>query len=185
MKLEIRNTTISLVFFSLIFCALAITSGTTPVHSQSRILNIVSAGGPDVADPDLPFETGPGVDKNYSLLAIKYADGTVNGELVDRFGSGLLPGTTMLRANIDCLYVEGNTAWVSGVVTQGLYIDDTGSVDFTGYYVRAVVQDNGPNNDPANPDKIGFSIIRQTAPWVCSEKRGLLFDMPAGQVNVR
>ena len=179
-----RLSTTTLITLALILSGLGF-PGATSVKGQSRIVNLVSAGGPDVADPDLPFETGPGVDKNFSLVAIKYGDGTVRGELVDRWGSGLLPGTTMLRANIDCLYVEGNTAWVSGVITQGLYIDETGSVDFTGAYIRTLVQDNGTNNDPTNPDRIGFSVMRRTAPWICSEKRGALFDMPAGQVNVR
>ena len=35
--------------------------------AQSRIMNFVSADGPDVDDADLPFETGPGIDKNYSF----------------------------------------------------------------------------------------------------------------------
>lgn len=168
------------------FCLLvvAVSLAASALNAQSRIVNFVSAGGPDVADPDLPFETGPGIDKNYSLQALKYADGTVTGTLIDRWGGGF-PRATVLRADITCVHVVGNNAWVSGVVTQGLYIDEFGELDIAGWYVRTRVQDNGFNNDPANPDRIGISSLRFSAPFDCTLMQGGLFDMPNGQVTVR
>jgi hypothetical protein len=152
------------------------------VQAQSPLVHFVSAGGPDIADPDFPG-SGPGFDKNFSLVAFKYSDGTSAGVLVDRWSGG--PGLG-LRAQIDCVHVVGNTAWMTGVVTQGNTLDLYGNVvSLAGYYVRTRVQDNGDNTDPLNPDKIAFAITRASAPFVCTAMLGGLFDMPAGQVIVR
>lgn len=160
-------------------------SGRALGQGQSPIVNFVSAGGPDIQDTDYPGSR-PGYDKNYSLVAIRYADGTTSGELIDRWASGVLPKTTALRADIDCVHVVGNTAWVSGVVTQGTYIDADGTIDLTGWYVRTRVQDNGANNDPTNPDKIAFSQVRSSAPFPCANMfQSTFWDMPGGQVVVR
>ena len=68
----------------------------------------------------------PGCDANFSLVANKWADGTVRGQWQDRFGKdsngGPLGG---IHVSIDCLEIEEVTigihtfpvAWVSGVVT--------------------------------------------------------------------
>jgi hypothetical protein len=181
-----KYTAAALLTFGLVLSIVTLYASTISVNGQSRIANFVSAGGPDVEDPDLPFDTGPGIDKNYSLTAFKYADGTANGILIDRWGraSGL-PGSTALRADIDCVHVVDNNAWVSGVVTQGLLIDEFGEIDLAGWYVRTRVQDNGNNNDAGNPDRIGISVIRNTAPFDCTLMLGGSFDMPNGQVTIR
>ena len=155
--------------------------------AQSPIVNSVHVGGPDLEDPDFPFDSGPGVDKNFSLAAFKYADGTAGGRFTDRWGPGIgLQGTTVFRASIDCAHVVGNNAWVSGVVNQGLYIGETGEIDITGWYVSARVQDNGNNNNPSNRDRIGLSIFNDTEPFDCTQMwDDELFDMPRGQVRVR
>ncbi len=69
----------------------------------------------------------PGCDANYSLVANKWVDGTVKGQLQDGFGrdsNGQQLGG--IHASIDCLvmvdiqvgiYTFG-VAWVSGVVTR-------------------------------------------------------------------
>jgi hypothetical protein len=150
--------------------------------AQGPIVNFVHAGGPDLEDGDVPGSE-PGFDKNFSLMAFRYADGSASGTLTDGYAGG---GNLGLRAQIDCVHVVGNTAWVSGVVTRGRLLDADGNpVDIAGYYVRTAVQDNGNNSDPSNPDKIAFSAIRSTAPFVCTTMVGTLFDMPHGQVTVR
>ena len=76
------------VLCALVFVAgLAISSGSITVRGQSPIINIISAGGSDIEDPRLPG-SGPGFDKNYSLIAIKFADGTASGRLIDRYAGG-------------------------------------------------------------------------------------------------
>ena len=152
-------------------------------NAQSPIVNFVHAGGSDIEDPRIPG-SGPGFDKNYSLLAMKFADGTATGKLVDRYAGG---GGLGLKANIDCVHVVGNTAWVSGIITQGAFPDEDGNpVSIVGWYVRTRVQDNGNNNDPANPDRVAFTQFRSSAPFVCSNMfTSSFWDMPGGQDIVR
>jgi len=166
-----------------IFATLMVAAGPVALEAQSTIVNIVHAGGSDVQDPDLPG-SGPGFDKNYSLVAFKFADGTARGKLIDRYSGG---GGLGLKGDIDCVHVAGNTAWLSGVITQGQFLDANGNpVDITGYYVRTRVQDNGDNTDPANPDRVAFTQFRSSAPFPCANMFGSTFwDMPGGQVTIR
>ena len=83
------------------------------------------------------------------------------------------------------LYVDGNRAWVSGVITEGRFED----VDFAGLSVSTMVQDNGISaNDP--PDQISFSWIGppELGPFPAFDCQDhpdvLLFDVPQGQVTV-
>lgn len=174
--------------FVSVLCTLVVGAGvalttTMPVRAQAQIVNFVSAGGSDINDPDLDG-SGPGFDKNYSLVAFKFADGTARGLLIDRNAGG---GGLGLRADIDCVHVVGNTAWISGIVTQGQFIDLDGNViSEVGWYVRTRVQDNGHNKGQGEPDRISFTQVRRSAPFVCSNMFQLAFwDMPGGQVTVR
>ena len=177
-----KNTTRSFIVGFCIGTTL-LAAGMATGWAQSPIVNFVRAGGSDIEDPDIPG-SGPGFDKNYSLLAFKYADGTGSGKLVDRYSGG---GGLGLKADIDCVHVIGNTAWVSGIVTQGQVTDlDGNPFDVSGFYVRTRVQDNGDNNDPANPDKVAFTQIRSSAPFTCANMfTSIFWDMPGGQVTVR
>jgi hypothetical protein len=180
-----RSTAVFVHFISALAIAttVAIASGPTPVLAQSPVVNVIHAGGSDVEDPDLPG-SGPGFDKNYSLVAFKFADGTASGKLIDRYAGG---GGLGLKGDINCVHVVGNTAWLSGHITQGQTLDDEGNpVDITGYYVRTRVQDNGDNTDPANPDRVAFTQFRNSAPFPCANMFGSAFwDMPGGQVTIR
>jgi hypothetical protein len=77
-----------------------------PVHQ-------VTIGGPDVCSG---FGAKPGCDANFSLLAMERADGSVTGQWIDRFSQNF--GGGGLFVEVDCLAVEGNTAWIGGVVTK-------------------------------------------------------------------
>ena len=111
--------------------------------ASSPIVHKVSVGGPDFCDA---FGLKPGCDKNYSLIAIQYADGSVKGEYNDQFGVPLSTGKSV-QGVITCLSVVGNDAWISGIVTQG---PDTGNP------FASRVRDNGDSaNDP--PDQLGGS----------------------------
>lgn len=166
-----------------ILITLATNGGAIGVQAQSPIVHIIHAGGSDIQDANIPG-SGPGFDKNYSLVAFKFADGTASGKLVDRYSGG---GGLGLKGDINCVHVLGNTAWLSGVITQGQTLDLNGNpVDITGYYVRTRVQDNGDNTDPDNPDRVAFTQFRNTAPFPCANMFGSAFwDMPGGQVTIR
>ena len=151
----------------------------TMASATSPIVHRVSVGGPDAC---VAFGfIHPGCDGNFSLTAIKYADGSVSGQYTDRFAHG-----DGFHAVVDCLVVEGNRAWVSGVISRGTITDpDTGEVfDLAGLYVFTSAQDNGTSsNDP--PDQISFSFF-DFDPIPCTEQFDVdLMDAPEGQVTVR
>jgi hypothetical protein len=141
---------------------------------QGPIVHRVSVGGPDAF--------GPGGDANFSLSAREYADGSVSGQYTDRFSQAF--GGGGFHAVIDCLSVDGNEAWVSGVITRGTFpLGDGEVLDITGFPVAARVQDNGTSaNDP--PDLISLSVIGDPTP--CTEQPDyVLSAVPEGQVKVR
>ena len=141
--------------------------------------NSVHVGGPDAC---VGWGISPGCDANFSLVAIEHQDGRVTGHYTDQFGGGY----GGFHANIDCLYVEGNQALVSGWVTSETF---SGDGSFVGEPVSARVKDNGKSaNDP--PDQISFSHIGADGGdhlhGTCDEQPAYeLNDMPQGQVKVR
>jgi len=151
---------------------------TTMASATGPVAHRVSAGGPDAC---IAFGfPHPGCDGNFSLVAIEYADGAVSGQYTDRFARG-----DGFHAVVDCLELDGNNAaWVSGVITHGIFTDpDTGDeFDLTGLSVITKVWDNGTSG---HPDEISFSFI--DAPVVCTDRPDLDDFMfgTRGQVVVR
>jgi hypothetical protein len=130
------------------------------------VQHVVSVGGPD---QDATNHT----DANFSLVAIQYGDGSVKGQWTDQFGQG----QGGIHVAINCLFVQGNQAWVSGFVTSGTF----NGADLSGLPVITRVQDNGGGN---TPDAISFSFIGVAA--ACTTTPNLpLQPMSSGQVNVR
>lgn len=142
------------------------------------VVHHVNAGGPDAC---IFFGfPHPGCDGNFSLVAHEYADGSVSGQYSDRFAQG-----DGFHAVINCVSVVGNDAWVSGVITFGIFTDPvTGEVfDLAGLPVATRVRDNGTSaNDPA--DQITFSFLGDPTPCTAHFPYQL-FDVPEGQVLVR
>jgi hypothetical protein len=154
----LRSLAIAFVF------ALALAS--TAAHAQG-VIHKVSVGGPDQDAADH-------TDANFSLTAVQHADGTVTGEWSDQFGQG----DGGIHAKVNCLAVEGKTAWISGIITSGT----VNGVDVTGFPVITEVVDNGKSaNDP--PDEISFSFVGVATP--CTDEPALpLNAMTHGQVTV-
>ncbi len=132
------------------------------------VLHQVSVGGHD-QDP------AGHTDANFSLVAVQHGNGTVTGQWSDQFGQG----DGGIHVQVNCLFVQGNEAWVSGIISSG----NVGGVDVSGLPVVTRVQDNGKSaNDP--PDAISFSFIGVAA--ACTTTPNLpLFPMTDGQVTVR
>jgi len=144
--------------------------------AKGPVTHSVSAGGPDSCRSVL--EAHPGCDGNYSLSATLYADGTVMGQYVDRFARG-----GGFRAVIDCLVVDGQYAWLSGVITRGSFTDpETGEVfDLADLDLSARLYDGTPDG---LPDEISFSNIGQEIP--CTDQADFeLFEVTEGQVTVK
>ena len=141
--------------------------------ASGPITHFVSVGGPDI--------TGPGGDKNFSINA-KERDGVTIGTYIDRFAAENTGANgDGFQADVDCLSVVGNTAWVSGVITRG----SINGTDLTGFYVMTKVQDNGTSSkDPV--DKISYSYISSVTAYSCLTHYNLpLLDHPQGHVTVR
>jgi hypothetical protein len=136
--------------------------------ATSPIVHRAVAGTPDACE--FFADTHPGCDGDYAWTAIERADGSVSGQYSDRFSRGF-----GVRGVIDCLAVEGNRAWVSGLITDGF---------LAGQYFSSSAQDNGTSaNDPV--DQIGRTSISDE-PLDCSTKDAVeLADAPDGQVTVR
>jgi hypothetical protein len=158
-----------LVICSVLLISLLIT---TVAAAGGPITHRVSVGGPDFC---AEWGTSPGCDKNFSLVAIQYADGSVSGQWTDQWGGG----TGGFHAEINCLSIEGNDAWVSGVITKGVLRNpDTGEkLDVAGWTVSTRVRDNGTSaNDPADQISLSFPY------GICTEQPEYpLFQAPQGQ----
>ncbi len=95
---------------------------------KGPVVHHVSAGGPDACIA-LGFEH-PGCDANFSLVANEYSDGSGSRRIHDRFANG-----NGFHADVDCVAVSGNDAWISGVITQGSF----DGIDLAGLEVLAQV----------------------------------------------
>jgi hypothetical protein len=155
---SLRTSSLTLVFSLMLASAPAL----------AQVVHHVSVGGPDQDAVDH-------TDANFSLVANQYADGTATGEWTDQFGQG----QGGIHVQINCLFVQGNEAWVSGFITHG----NVNGVDVTGLPCITRVQDNGKSaNDP--PDQISFSFIGVAV--ACTTAPNLpLNPMTNGQVTVR
>jgi hypothetical protein len=148
--------------------SMSVRDGSLPVNQGNGVVHRATVGGHDA---DFSGNT----DANFSLVAIEHGDGRITGQWTDQFGQG----EGGIHVAVNCLFVVGNNAWVSGIITSGSF----GGVDFTGLPAITRVADLGTSkNDP--PDAISFSFIGVAVP--CTAAPPLpLFPMTAGQVKVQ
>jgi len=137
---------------------------------KNPVIHRVSVGSADACVP-------PGCDANFSLVAIKKADGSVSGQWQDTF----LGGVDGIHVAVDCINVVGNGAVIGGVITHGT----SGGVDVSGQYALTAVMDNGTSaNDP--PDQISFSFFPLNIDCLTLTPGNFpLIDITTGQVKVR
>ena len=154
------------------------------VASSSVIANgvilSVHVGGPDTCG------NNPGCDKNFSLSAIQFADGSVKGQFTDRLGRG---GREGFHATLDCLVVidspfpfeGGKMAWVSGTITKGIFQEQ----DLAGLPVWAAAIDWGTSANDV-PDLITISFIGDPAPcYTFPNPAGNGGFLDRGQVTIK
>ena len=110
----------------------------TEALSKNNVVHHVSVGGADIC-VDISVGLKPGCDGNFSLVANEKTDGSVGGQYTDQFGHG----NGGFHATVNCLSVNGNEAWVSGVITSGNFQ----GFDLTGFPVITRVADNGTSGD--------------------------------------
>ncbi len=167
-----RRLGVILSVLTMTLVLILILATTSSAQGKGPIVHRVHVGVPDACTA---FGLPPGCDANWSLVAVQYADGSVSGQFTDRFASPY----GGFHAVIDCLYVDGNDAWISGVITHG---------NGVGEPVSARVRDNGTSaNDPA--DQISFSHIGADGGdhphGTCDQQPDYeQLDVPQGQVVV-
>jgi hypothetical protein len=127
------------------------------------------------ADANIWYPPG---DAAFSIIALQFADGTSRGQWSDPFY--VEPGGPPcgLHVAVDCLNVVGNTAFISGYVTQ----DKCGEAVGLPAYTQLV--DNGPAED----DLMSRSFVG--LPFDCTAQidlgpHGLLHTPRNGQVIVK
>ena len=143
-------------------------SGGIQLSKKGPIVNSVSVGGADIC-VSLNGQHA-GCSANFSLVAIKYADGSVVGQITDQVGQGQ-GGYT---ADVVCLTVVGNEAWLNGEITSWRFEGE----DFTGFPFIMKVRDGGPpSQDEVSPTIIGYD-------W-CTNRPAITTYHLTGQVTVR
>ena len=122
------------------------------------VMHQLHVGGPDGCTGS---GLSPGCDKNFSLTAIQFGDGSVKGKYTDRFA-----GVDGFHADIDCLHVEEfgdvKVAWVSGIITKGTV--NGGTFDLEGFPVWTAAVDIGTSAQDAPRDALSFSFIGDPTP---------------------
>ncbi|HMJ57701.1 MAG TPA: hypothetical protein VK467_01100 [Gemmatimonadales bacterium] len=133
------------------------------------VLHRVAVGG---SDQDATNNT----DANFSLAAIQYQDGSVGGQWSDQFGQG----QGGVQVDVNCLVVQGNQAWIGGIIRSGS--TGAGGVDLSGLPALTRVADLGTSAKDA-PDAISFTFIGLAVQ--CTAQPNLpLLAMTGGQVTV-
>lgn len=153
-------------------------------QGHGPVVNRVSVGGHDA---DLTV-FGLDRDANYSFIAIRFSDGFVRGQFIDRYYNDVTdPGNDGgLRGEITCLHINGNEAWITGNVISGSNRP----------YFWSRVRDNG-NSAEDPPDEIGlgrtfglnpaFLFLLSCELEITEQDLGIgfsVFPMPDGQVKI-
>jgi hypothetical protein len=136
----------------------------SPSVIANGVILSVHVGGEDTCLPK-----SRACDKNFAFSAIKFADGSVNGQYTDQFAGG---GREGIHATLDCLVVAdspapfegGKIAWVSGTITKGMLTNSNGeTINLAGESLWAAAIDLGTSANDAI-DLISVSFIGEDTP---------------------
>jgi hypothetical protein len=145
------------------------------IQAKSGVEHQVHVGGPDASS--LCEEGDQTCDKNFSLTALVMSNGKIVGNYVDRFAGD----SKGFMAKIDCVSINDNKAWISGIIKNGEYLAD---IDAIGRRVATLVVDNGKNIESPF-DQISFSFLVADSHDCSNQPDWPVFDMPKGQVSIR
>ena len=143
-------------------------------QSHGKVIHSVSLGGADVCEV---FGKPKGCNRNLSLIANMYEDGTVKGQWQDNFAT---KGES-IHVEIDCAQFGtiGDFKWakVGGVITNGVFNEE----DITGRYAVMLLVDNFQGNDQislfTNPSSVDCTVLPfPLYRW---------YPVDAGQVKIR
>jgi hypothetical protein len=144
------------------------------IQAKSRIEHQVHVGGPDSSG--LCEDGDQACDKNFHLTSLVMSNDKIVGNYVDRFAGD----SKGFMAKIDCVSINDNKAWISGIIKNG----DYAGLDSIGRRVATLVVDNGKNIEFPF-DQISFSILVPDSHDYSNQPDWPLLDMPNGQVSIR
>ena len=142
--------------------------------SHGKVIHSVTLGGADVCEF---FGKPKGCNRNLSLIANMYEDGTVKGQWHDNFATK----GEAIHVEIDCAEfgTVGDFKWakVGGVITKGIFNEE----DVTGRYAVMLLVDNYQGEDQislfTNPSSVDCSVFPfPLYRW---------YPVDAGQVRIR
>lgn len=153
MKGTVRSSLLVLLLLSI--CA--------PSPSGARTSSGPSANG------DFRFEMDDGVTRHLEFDARVHKDGTARGQMtfsaqgelpdqdVDGEGAAGLPAGVFMKAEFDCVTVEGNRAVMGGAVTE------SNVAGYAGRRVLLVVEDGGEGVKAESPDRLTWGVYLKPA----------------------
>jgi len=125
------------------------------VLAAPALMEVPATAAP-VASAAGPAATGGwtnSIGQTISLNAVVLGNGAVNGKLL----AGMPGMPRILRGDVDCVFVEGNYAYVSGVVTHFLFDP---SVVGSSFLVRVIDHADGDSHSP-------FFFFDELVPDLC------------------
>ncbi|TNE84715.1 MAG: hypothetical protein EP330_28255 [Deltaproteobacteria bacterium] len=155
------------VLFAALTVAGPLAAALFPSTAYAGGATLVTVGSSDMCD-----DKGRPCDANFSISAREDDEGLVFGTYIDRFENG-----EGFVAEVDCVFIDGDDAWISGVILDGTWDGQ----DKTGETVITRVRDNGAGR--GETDQISYSYIGYDLE--CTDAPNLrLFPVPRGQVRV-
>ncbi len=154
--------------------------GCEPVAPEVDAPSFARAGPVVGSVSGMALYTDGGAKRTWSFNAVKHADGTVRGEwqgLNRSLGTG-----TQSHGDVICFTVEGNAAWIGGVIEQA-----PANPERVGFEFGWRVIDNGQGAN-APPDQITRTLrIGRPGSDFCRDRPniGFLHDLEAGNIQVR
>lgn len=151
---------------------LSLSVASTPLISASN-------GGPS-SNGDFNFTLEDGADRFVKFHARVNPDGSTKGEMTYTDPTGTpdseesigfnSPSGLLVKANLDCLVVNGNQAVMSGAVTE------SNNTEYIGNRVLLVVEDNDEGVKAPNRDKLAWGLYRlSNRTWIPTDAE-LAFD---------
>jgi hypothetical protein len=146
------------------------------LNSQNPVLK--SGSIPTVNGQGTVLWTAPeypeGVKRHFTLHATLMPDGSVRGNGVLHF----IGGERDIKFDITCMYIKGNTATLSGIITHS----SVPEYDGTYCYVRVV--DNGEGENEVS-DQITLFYVGESFPVNCAiVPNYLLHEIEDGNIQV-
>ena len=167
-----KNDAFKILMFIALFTTGTLLSCTESINgSDDELVKIPTK----IADPDVWERPGPKASGHGNI-------DFPNGKRTFSFNMKMMElharqANSRLHGDVDCVEIDGNTAVISGIITQAT---DTSLVGLS-FYFRAKDMGEGRNNPPDS-----LTLVLPGAPWTCLDPGFLQFlPIEGGNIQVR